>query len=66
MPKKNEIIDVKIEDIAFPNKGLGRYEDYKVVIKNSLPGESIRMRITKKKSGVLEGRIEEIFVRLRK
>ncbi|MBR5468532.1 MAG: 23S rRNA (uracil(1939)-C(5))-methyltransferase RlmD [Firmicutes bacterium] len=61
MPKKNEIIDVKIEDIAFPNKGLGKFEDYKVVIKNSLPGESIRMRITKKKNGVLEGRIEEIL-----
>jgi len=61
MPKKNEIIDVKIEDIAFPNKGLGRFEDYKVVIKNSLPGENIRMRIIKKKNGVLEGRIEEIL-----
>jgi len=63
MPKKNEIIDVKIDDIAFPNKGLGRFEDYKVVIKNSLPGESIRIRIIKKKNGVLEGRIEEILER---
>lgn len=61
MPKKNDVIDVKIDELAFPNKGTGRYEDYKVVVKNSLPGEKIRAKIIKKKNGVLEGRIEEII-----
>lgn len=38
MPKKNEIIDVEINELAFPNKGTGKYEDYKVIVKNTLPG----------------------------
>ena len=61
MPKKNEIIDVEINELAFPNKGTGKYEDYKVIVKNTLPGEKIRGRIIKKKNGVLECRIEEIL-----
>ncbi len=61
MPKKNEVIDVEINELAFPNKGTGKYEDYKVIVKNTLPGEKIRGRIIKKKNGVLECRIEEIL-----
>ncbi|HCT65222.1 MAG TPA: 23S rRNA (uracil(1939)-C(5))-methyltransferase RlmD [Lachnospiraceae bacterium] len=60
MAKKNEIIEVKIEYIDFPNKGIGNFENYKVIVKNALPEQVAKCKITKKRDGKLEARLEEI------
>ena len=61
MAKKNDIIEVTIDELLFPNKGIGRFEDYKVTVKNTLPCEKVRARIIKKKNGNLEARLEEVL-----
>ncbi|MCI1959431.1 MAG: 23S rRNA (uracil(1939)-C(5))-methyltransferase RlmD [Clostridia bacterium] len=63
MLKKNEIFNVKIENLAFPNKGIGKIGEYKIVVKNTLPGQEVSARVTKKKNGIVEGRLCEVIER---
>lgn len=63
MVKKNDIIEVKIDYIGFPNKGTGKYEDFRVIVKNTLPQQVVKCKVTKKREGKLEGRLEEITAR---
>ena len=55
--KKGDVIEGTIESYSFPNRGSFQYEDRKVIVKRALPGSTVRIRITKKKSGYLEGMV---------
>ena len=59
--KKGEIWEGIVEDIDFPNKGILRIEGEKVIVKNALPGQRIRLAIHKKRGGKAEGRLLEIL-----
>lgn len=59
--KKNDIIKLKIEKLLFPNKGIGIFEDKSVMVKNTLPGQVVSARITKKRASGIEGRVEKIL-----
>lgn len=59
--KRNEVIELTIEKISFPNKGVGYYGDTKVVVKNTLPGQRVSVRISKKRSSGVEGRLLEVI-----
>lgn len=59
--KKHEIIEGKIEEYEFPNKGSFVYEDRKVTVKGALPGQTVRCLITKLKKGKAEGRLAEVI-----
>lgn len=60
MAKKHIEEVVYIEDIVFPNKGVGNFNDNKVYIKNTIPGQKVRALIKKKKQKY-EGRLLEII-----
>ena len=47
--KKHELIDVEIKDIRFPSTGVGFVEDKEILIKNTIPGQLVRARLTKLK-----------------
>ena len=59
--KKGEIYEAVVEAIDFPNKGILHVDDEKVVVKNALPGQSIRLMINKKRKGKCEGRLLEVL-----
>ena len=59
--KKNDKIIVNIEEVLFPNKGIGYVEGQKIIVKNVLPKQKVLARITKKRSSGLEGVVEEIL-----
>ena len=40
--KKNDIVEVVITDISFPNKGRGLVENIPITIKNTIPGQKFR------------------------
>ena len=61
MLKKNEIFKVKIDSLAFPNKGIGYIDGYKVVVKDTLALQTVSARVIKKKNGVAEGRLLEVL-----
>ena len=60
MARKNIIGEILIEDIEFPNKGIGFYEDKKVSVKNTIPGQTVNVNIKRKKQKY-EGRLLEII-----
>ena len=61
--KKNDIVEAMITDISFPNKGKGTAADMPVTVKNTIPGQRVKIRITKKREGALEGELREIIER---
>lgn len=60
MKKGQEVIGT-VEEVLFPNKGMVRVEDGDetafVQVKNVIPGQEIRLRITKKRHGNYEGKL---------
>ena len=59
MKKGNEYVG-KVSRIAFPNKGIVCTEGEKVVVKNTIPGQTVSFILSKNKSGSKEGRLLEI------
>lgn len=59
--RKGDICEGIIENYDFPNKGSLYMEDRKVVIKGALKGQQVRFMVTKKKSGMAEGRLLEVI-----
>ncbi|MEA4971880.1 MAG: 23S rRNA (uracil(1939)-C(5))-methyltransferase RlmD [Candidatus Metalachnospira sp.] len=61
--KKNDFVELIINDIYFPNKGKGTIDDIPITVKNTIPGQKVLARITKKRNGVMEGELREIIER---
>lgn len=59
--KKGDICEGIIENYDFPNKGSLYLDDRKVTIKGALKGQKVRFMITRKKSGMAEGRLLEVI-----
>ena len=59
--KKNDILDITIEAVQFPNKGIAYVEDTKVIVKNTLPGQRVQVRVSKKRQGGVEGRLLSVI-----
>ncbi len=59
--RKGDIYEGIIEKYDFPNKGSLILEDRKVTIKGALLGQKVRFMITKRKSGMAEGRLLEVL-----
>lgn len=60
--KKGQVCEGIVESVAFPNKGIIRFEDGKtVVVKNVIPGQRISFSINKVRKGRGEGRLLEIL-----
>ncbi len=61
--KKGEEYTGIAEALHFPNKGVVRAEgtDETVLVKNVLPGQTVRFRVSKKRGGKMEGRLLEVI-----
>lgn len=59
--KKGEIREGIVEEIDYPNKGILRIDGEKVIVKNALPGQRIRLAIHKKRAGRAEGRLLKVL-----
>ena len=55
--KKGDIVEGVIDKYSFPNKGSMMVEDKRVIVKGTLPGQTVRGRIIKKKSGLYEAAV---------
>lgn len=60
--KKHEVYTGTVERVDFPNKGIVKVEgeDIPVVVKNVLPGQTVQVRVTKKKNDKAEGNLIEV------
>lgn len=59
--KKGDILEGIIEKYDFPNKGSLTIDNRKITIKGALIGQKVRFMITKKKSGMAEGKVLEVL-----
>ena len=60
MVKKGETIDITIDDVKFPNKGIAHIEgDKKVTIKNAIPGQKLRVKVKKKRRDKIDAIVLE-------
>lgn len=59
--KKNDIIDLKIDDVTIEGVGVGRYMGIAVFVPHTAVGDFIEARIIKVKSSYLVGKIENIL-----
>ena len=57
--KKGEECCGMVEKVEFPNKGIVTIEDRKIIVKNTIPGQKIRFRISKLRQGRGEGTLLE-------
>lgn len=58
--KKKDIIELKIEDVEFPSKGIGYYEGKKIYVKNTIPDQRVRVLIKKIREDYAEGKLLEV------
>lgn len=61
--KKGQIYEGRIETVEFPNKGkiFLPEEERTVIVKNGVPGQTVRFSVNKLKSGKAEGRILKVL-----
>ena len=59
-PRSMEEQTVTIEKIVHGGKGLGRINGQVIFIPFTLPGETVRVRVTKKHRDYLEGQVIEV------
>ena len=61
--KKGQILEGKISEIFFPNKGVTviEGEEKPVIVKNGVAGQRVRLAVNKIRKGKAEGRILEIL-----
>jgi 23S rRNA (uracil1939-C5)-methyltransferase len=57
----SELVVIKIEDMAFGGKGVGRHEGKVIFVPFAAPGDTVSVRITKQKKSFAEGRIVQIL-----
>lgn len=59
MKKGQEYIGV-VERVDFPNKGIVKTEEGQAIVKNVLPGQKIKFRVTKTRHGKCDGNLLEV------
>ena len=59
--KKGQEYEGIVERVDFPGKGIVQTGDGPVTVKHSLPGQKIRLRISKARNGKAEGRLLEVL-----
>ncbi|WP_346890051.1 23S rRNA (uracil(1939)-C(5))-methyltransferase RlmD [Clostridium sp. UBA1056] len=59
--RKRKEYEFIIEGTEFPGKGVAFYEGEKVAIKNTLPGQKVKARVTKKNSNGVEAKLLEVL-----
>lgn len=58
--KKGQVFEATVERVEFPNKGIVPTGEGTVIVKNSLPGQKIKLSVNKVRKGKAEGRLLEV------
>ena len=59
--KKGQELEAYVGEVKFPNKGIVEIDDKKIIVKNTLPQQKIKFRLTKLKKSKYEGRLLEVL-----
>ncbi|HVP36175.1 MAG TPA: 23S rRNA (uracil(1939)-C(5))-methyltransferase RlmD [Terriglobales bacterium] len=59
--KKGDLVEVSITDLAYGGKGVGKLDGLVVLVRSGLPGDTLKIRISKKKRNFAEGKPVDIL-----
>ncbi|MCR5591761.1 MAG: 23S rRNA (uracil(1939)-C(5))-methyltransferase RlmD [Lachnospiraceae bacterium] len=59
--QKNQIVTVTINDISSNGEGIGKYEGYTLFVKDAIPGDVVKARLTRVKKNYAFARCEELI-----
>jgi len=59
--KKGQVYEGIVERVDFPNKGIVQTGEGTVIVKNSLPGQKMKLSVNKVRNGKAEGRLIEVI-----
>ena len=59
--RKNQLIDVEISDVAYGGKGIVHIEGFAVFVDKAVPGDRVRIAITRKKKNYAEARVVSLL-----
>lgn len=59
--KKGDLIHIKICEYEFPNKGIGLFENQRVIVKNALPDQLVEVRISKIRKSRIEANLVAVL-----
>ena len=62
-PKVGQLIEGPIEDLAYGGAGVLRASGWVVMVRGAFPGDRVRVRLTRRRKGLLEGKLEELLAR---
>lgn len=60
-PRKNDIVRLRIDDLAFGGKGVGKLDGYVIFVEGGLPGDLAEVYLYKSGAKFGEGRIEKLI-----
>jgi 23S rRNA (uracil1939-C5)-methyltransferase len=59
-PRRGDVLDLTIDDLAFGGEGLGRIQGYVIFVRGAVPGDRLRVRIVEARSRFGRAVIESI------
>jgi 23S rRNA (uracil1939-C5)-methyltransferase len=59
--KKGDIVEVSVTDLAYGGKGVGKLDGLVVLVRGGLPGDTLKVKIEKKKRNFAEAKVVEIL-----
>ncbi|MEE9292693.1 MAG: TRAM domain-containing protein, partial [Acidobacteriota bacterium] len=59
-PVRGDQVEIRIDDLAYGGRGVGRIGRFVVFVDGALPGEVARVRIRRKKAGYAEASLVEL------
>src|SRR2546422_9663960 len=59
-PRRGDVLDLTIDDLAFGGEGVGRVEGYVVFVRGAVPGDRVRVKIVEARSRFGRAAIESL------
>jgi 23S rRNA (uracil1939-C5)-methyltransferase len=60
-PRRGELLKVEVDSLAFGGRGVARAEGFVVFVAGALPGDRVRVEVTKAKKRFAEARVVELL-----
>ncbi len=59
--RKGQILELKIEKLCFGGRGLARVNGFTVFVERAVPGDEVRVRVSRRKKSYAEARVVELI-----